>query len=170
MRSFPATSLVLFFIALFPFATQAQTFKFNELTTSFASASYPNSVFDLLEGKGFTRIDKQYPDFCERVVYYFNRAGKPTMFVNPKNCNRTFDHELYPLKVKNELELQFQRSNRASFDYLTGLIKKQCQPLPLENVSNSDEKSTVKAYRHPATSTTFLIKTTDKVCFIYLLN
>lgn len=154
-----------------PAIAQKQNLNLTELLSCFHAAGYPTCLFDKLEQRGYQRIDKQYPEYCERVIYYFGKP-KPSIFVNPTHCTRLIRSPWYPVKGKDEIELQFQRSGRAYFEMLSAQVRKTCKALPAENGTNSAEKgkAKVKAYRHEATGTTILIRTETPVAYIYLIK
>ena len=128
MKIFFANTLLAFFLILNTLPASAQTrnqnLKFEKITNCFAASGYPDCLFELLENSGYERIDKQYLEYCDRVVYGFiNADGRPSVFFNPTVCPKPIRSELYPLKVKNELEIQFQKSGRPYFENLYAQIR-----------------------------------------------
>jgi hypothetical protein len=177
LKFFPVKATVLFLLAIFfSGSTQAKAqshlIKFNEFVSCFNGAAYPACLFGMLEQRGYIRIDKQYPEYCERPIYYWAKGGKPGVFVNPMHCSRPIRSPWYPVKGKEEIELQFQKSSRAYFESLSAQIRKSCKALPSENsiVSSSKTNAKIKAYRHEASGTTFLIRGTSPVAYIYLVK
>ena len=161
--------VVLGFMAV---SAGAQSLKFDEVVTCINGSQYPNSVFELVESKGFMRVDKQWLANCDRVVYYLMKDGKPTMFVNPTNCYKLMRNSKYPVAYRNEMELQYQRSSRPEFEAMQTQIKKQCKFLGTRNGSESGEKmaGTTMAYKHEASGVTFVIEDAAPVAFIYVLR
>jgi hypothetical protein len=159
-------------IVLLSFSTQAQQIKLSEVLTCFNAPEYPQCLFEMVENEGFERIDKEYYENCERIIYYYAKSGKPNLFINPMLCRKPYVSEWYPVKVKNELEFQFQKSSRVLFENISAQVRKQCKLLPAKNgmVSNSKGKATTKAYLHEATGTTIVIKNAAPVAYIYLLK
>jgi hypothetical protein len=150
---------------------QKQYIKLSELISCYQDANYPTCLFDKLDQKGYVRIDKQYTEYCERVIYYWG-TPKPSFFVNPSHCSRPVRSSWYPVKGKDEIELQFQKSGRAYFETLSAQIRKSCKALPAENGTNTAEKgkAKIKAYRHEASGTTILIRSASPVAYIYLVK
>lgn len=156
-----------------PAQTRNQNLNFQKITNCFASSGYPDCLFDMLDNSGYERIDKQYLEYCDRVIYGFiNADGRPSVFFNPTICPKPIRSELYPLKVKNELEIQFQKSGRPYFENLYAQIRKTCKALPDENgtVPGPKSKTTKRVYRHEASGITFLVVSTAPVAYIYLLK
>ncbi|KAA9340744.1 hypothetical protein [Adhaeribacter soli] len=152
--------------------TRNQNLKLDQIISCFNAPEYPTCLFDMLENNGYVRVDKQYTEYCERPVYYFSNNGKPSVFFCPMLCRRQVRSEHFPLKVKSELELQFQRAGRPYFESLNARIRKTCQALPDENgkIPTAKSKTTTRAYRHEASGITFVVKSTAPVAYIYLLK
>jgi hypothetical protein len=173
MNNFPKNFFLGVFFYLFTIvSTQAQTVKLNDVISCFNAPEYPVCLFEMLENKGFERIDKEYPGNCERIIYAYPATGKPKIFFNPTLCRKLYLSEMYPVKIKNELEIQFQKSSKPYFDKLSAEIRKTCKALPAENgsIPGSKSKTSTRAYRHQASGITFLIKNTSPVKYIYLLK
>lgn len=151
---------------------QAQNLKFDELVACIDGKQYPKSVFEMVESKGFTRVDKQWLESCDRVIYYFMKDGKPTMFVNPMNCYKLMRNRNYPVAYRNEIELQYQRSSRPEFEAMQAQIKNQCKFIGTKNGTESGEKlaNTTMAYKHEASGVTFVIEDAAPIAFIYVLR
>lgn len=162
----------IFFYFFTLISSQAQTVKLNEVISCFTVPEYPFCLFEMLEGKGFERIDKEYLENCERIIYAYPASGRPRVFFNPTLCRKPYLSEMYPVKIKNDLEMQFQKSSRPYFDKLSAEIRKTCKALPGENgkIPGAKSKSTTRAYFHQASGITFLIKNTSPVKYIYLLK
>lgn len=161
---------IAFLLVTFP--ASAQNIRLKELLTSFSSPEYPQSLFEMLEAKGFERIDKQYDLNCERAIYAYPKSGSAAVFFNPMLCRKAYLNEMYPVKSKNELELQFQKRSRPYFANLCAQIKKECKPLPGENgkVTEKKSKGALQAYYHKETGITILVKGPAPVAYIYLLK
>ena len=159
-------------LSIYATAAQAQTLKLEELIACVVAPKYPSCVFEMVESKGFTRIDKQWLPKCDRVIYYLEVNGKPSIFVNPMNCFQMERSTHFPKYFRNELELQFQKSSRAEFETMAAQVKKQCKFLGTQKGSESGNKSagTSVAYRHEASGITFIVEDSPKVAHIYLLN
>ena len=151
---------------------QAQTLKLEELITALNAPKYPATIFEMVEGKGFERIDKQWLASCDRVIYYQLKEGKPSIFVNPMNCFKLMRSTHYPVGYRNEVELQFQKSSRAEFEEFSAQVKNQCKFLKTQNATESGTNvaSTSKVFRHEATGTTLVINDSAPVAFIYLIK
>src|SRR5690606_9413971 len=164
-----ACAALLFFIL--PAAPGfTQNLKLDDLKNCFSATNYPECLFEMVESKGFYRLDKQYLENCDRVVYAYVKNQRPVMFVNPVTCFRTHTSEIYPLKVKSELELQFQKAGRVQFEALSARIRKSCKALPAANTSDPGKKINLRAYRHQASGITFVIVDDAPVGFIYFLK
>ncbi|MBK0402027.1 hypothetical protein I5M27_03460 [Adhaeribacter sp. BT258] len=172
MNNFLRTAALLAFCYLFTFTASAQNLKFDELKTSFTAQNYPEGLFEMVEAKGFYRVDKQYLPYCDRVIYAYVKNDRPVMFVNPVVCPKPQRSEIFPMKVKNELELQYQKTGRPQFESLHEQIRKTCKALPDENgtVPGPKSKTTKRAYRHEASGITFVVINTAPVAYIYLLK
>lgn len=170
-------NVLLIFLVVFGFSqvqaqSRTQNINLNQVISSFAAPEYPASFFDLLDNNGYERVDKQYLEYCDRVIYAFKKNEKPVVFYSPMLCSRLVRSEQYALKVKNELEIQFQKSGRPYFESLRAQIRKTCQALPDANgkVPSPKSKATTRAYRHEASGITFVVKGTAPVAYIYLLK
>lgn len=151
---------------------QAQQLKFDEVLTCFSAPEFPVCLFDMADAKGFERIDKEYFENCDRIVYFYAKGSKPTMFIIPMLCRKPMVSEQYPVRIKNELELQFQKSSRALFESINYQVRKQCKPLPDENgtIPGPKSKTTKRAYRHEATGVTIVVSAAAPVAYIYFLK
>ncbi len=173
MRSSFLKTLFIAFFCLFAASAQAQTFKLEELISSFNSPEYPERLFEMVEAKGFYRVDKEWLPTCDRVIYAFDvKEGKPGMFVNPMNCFKPLTNDHYPVRFKNETQLQFQKSTRAEFDKLSAVIRKQCKAATIQNGTESGAKTKTgkKAYLHEASGVKIIIEDSAPVAFIYLIK
>ncbi|MFC5272198.1 hypothetical protein [Adhaeribacter terreus] len=167
-----SASLIVFFYLLTISATFAQNLKLDEIATCITSKNYPDCLFEMVEAKGFYRIDKQYLPYCDRVIYVLQKADKPVMFVNPVICPKPQRSEIYPVRVKTELELQFQKGGQAQFESMSAQIRKIAKLIQPENGMVSEPKSneTKRVYRHEATGITYVIIKSSPASFIYLLK
>ena len=172
MRSFLFKFFLAAIFGLTVNLAQAQTLKLEELITSFNAPKYPATVFELIENKGFERIDKQWLANCDRAIYYLNKEGKPSLFVNPMNCFKMIRSAHYPAYYRNEMEVQFQKSARTEFEDLSAQVKKQCKALGTQQRSESGANvaGTKAAYRHEATGTTLVIEDSAAVAYIYFIK
>jgi hypothetical protein len=172
-------SILLFLLFTFcSLLSRAQVLKFEELISNFTSPEYPIVFYDTIESKGFVRIDKQYPNNCERVMYYYERNGKPVIFANPQHCLEEYRNLYYPLKAKRQIELQFQRMARPDFDKLNAVIRKSCKlisgnPEPAAAKKGKGKKPAVnkpKAYQHEASGIKLVVCDFYPVSYIFLLK
>jgi hypothetical protein len=172
MRSFYKILLVSFGLCFFSAATQAQSIKLDETISCFNATEYPGCLFELVESNGFERIDKEYFGQCERVIYYYAKGGRPSVFFNLMLCRKGYLSEHYPVFSKHELEMQFQKSGRPYFETLSASIRKQCKPLayPNSSVPGPKSKTTTRAYKHEASGNIIVIKNTSPIAYIYLLK
>src|SRR5688572_18828354 len=150
----------------------AQNLKLDELNTCFTAKNYPDCLFEMVEAKGFYRVDKQYLENCDRVIYTFVKNDRPVMFVNPVLCPKPQQSSILAKRVKNELELQFQKNGRGLFEQLSAQIRKTCKPVAVENGTVPEGKSKIKkrAYRNETTGITYVVINTAPVAYIYFLK
>ena len=124
MRAFLFKFLFASFLLVSATAAQAQALKFDELLTSFLAPKYPLSVFEMIENRGFERIDKQWLPKCDRVIYYLTKEGSPSVFVSPTKCFEMERSNHFPKYYRNEMEVQFQKSSRAEFETLKAQVER----------------------------------------------
>ena len=172
MRAFLLKFLFASFLIVYAATAQAQTLKFDELLTSFLAPKYPISVFEMIEPKGFERIDKQWLPKCDRVIYYLAKEGNPSLFVSPTKCFEMERSTHFPKYYRNELEVQFQKSSRAEFELLKAQVKKQCKLLGTQKSSESGDNSAGSsvAYRHEISGVTVIVEDTAAVAFVYFIK
>lgn len=172
MKSFFFRILLVGVLGVMAGSVQAQNLKFDEIVTCINSRQYPLSAFEMVESKGFMRVDKQWLASCDRAIYYFLKDGKPSLFVNPMNCYKLMRNPNYPVAYRNEMELQYQRNCRPEFEEMQAQIKKQCKYLGTQNGTESGEKlaNNTMAYKHEASGVTFVIEDASPVSFIYVLR
>lgn len=150
----------------------SQDLKLEDINSCFTEKNYPSCLFDMVESKGFYRVDKQYLERCDRVIYTFLKAGKPAMFVNPLLCPKPQNSSIYPKWVKNELELQFQKNGQELFEKMSAQIRKTCKPIANENgtVPAAKSKTTKRVYRNETSGIIYVVMNTAPVAYIYLLK
>ena len=172
MRSSFFKFLFASFLIIYATASQAQTLKLDELIACFNGPKYPACVFEMVEGKGFNRIDKQWLPKCDRVIYYLEVNGSPSIFVSPMNCFEMQRSTHFPKYYRNEMEVQFQKSSRKEFETLKAEVKKQCKFLGAQKGSESGNNvpGSSQAYRQEATGITFIVEDSEKAAFIYLIK
>jgi hypothetical protein len=168
MRSFFLKFLFVSFLSFYATAAQAQILKLDELIACFSEPKYPACVFEMVENKGFQRIDKQWLPVCDRAIYYLEINGNPSYFVSAMNCFEMQRSTHFPKYYRNEMELQFQKSSRKEFEMLTAEVKKQCKFLGAQKATETSAKSL--AYHHETSGITFIVKETPKVNFIFLIK
>ena len=169
MRYFLFKFLLVSFLSIYASAAQAQVLKLEELIACFLAPNYPTCVFEMVEEKGFTRIDKQWLPKCDRVIYYLEKEGRPSIFVNPMNCFQMEKSTHFPKYFRNEMEVQFQKSSRKEFEILRAEVKKQCKYLGAQKASESGNVAS-QAYRHETSGITFIVEDSGKVASIYFIH
>ena len=94
------------------------------------------------------------------------------MFVNPILCPKPQTSTVFPMRVKNELELQFQKNGRPLFENFSAQIRKTCKPVAADNGTDPDLKSKTagKVFRNETSGVTYIIINTAPVAYIYLLK
>src|SRR5688572_32838918 len=106
MRSFIFKFLFASFLSIYASAASAQTLKLDELIACFTAPNYPACVFEMVESRGFNRIDKQWLPVCDRAIYYLEVNGSPSYFISPMNCFEMQRSTHFPKYYRNEMELQ----------------------------------------------------------------